>query len=101
MYDRQLIIEMIYDTNEFPESMRSLYGDVYYALQSVSNTENNKCTHILKYSPSDYRCDDEYVVKTLPIFLEQVELTILYKIYEVLENNIILANHNISSQLPE
>ena len=51
MYDRQLIIEMIYDTNEFPESMRSLYGDVYYALQSVSNTENNKVIYIkyMKY----------------------------------------------------
>ena len=95
MSERQEIIEMIYDTNEFPDSMKSLYGDVYYALQSVSNIENNKITNILKLSPSDYRCDDEYVVKTLPIFLEEVELTILYKIYDVLENNIILANHCI------
>ena len=94
VFERQELIEMIYDTNEFSNSFKSIYGDIYYAFMHIikMSFEDFKLFYPTFIPPCDYRFSEEYASEILPFFLENARIDLLNDILCVLEHNVELAN---------
>ena len=91
---RQELIQMIYDTNEFPNSMKNIYSDVYYAFIHIMKMEEADFKLFFPnfLSPCDYRFSEEYASHMLPFFFENARIDILNDILFELERIFELAN---------